>query len=71
MGPPFAHTVLCDGRRTRPHPHTLALSPTVNRALWESLVISNFGQVGDLESVSRYHGMDTDSIVRAVLGACG
>jgi len=32
-----------------------------------NLGVSRFGQAGDLEDVYRYHGIDTDSIVRAAL----
>jgi len=31
------------------------------------LGVSKFGQVGSPDDVYRYHGIDTDSIVRAVL----
>ncbi len=49
------------------HPHTLAFLATINHVRCKSLGVSNFGQVGDLEAVYRYHGIDTDSIVRASL----
>jgi pyruvate dehydrogenase E1 component len=49
------------------HPHTLAFLSSVNRVPIKSLGVSNFGQVGSLDAVYRYHGIDTDSIVRAVL----
>jgi pyruvate dehydrogenase E1 component len=49
------------------HPHTLAFLSSVNRVPSKSLGVSNFGQVGSLDAVYRYHGIDTDSIVRAVL----
>ncbi|MHA0285080.1 transketolase-like TK C-terminal-containing protein [Mycobacterium sp. C3-094] len=49
------------------HPHTLAFLATVNRVRCKSLGVSAFGQVGDLDSVYRHHGIDTDSIVRAAL----
>lgn len=32
-----------------------------------ALGVDKFGQVGSLEDVYQYHGIDTDSIVRAVL----
>nr|WP_296770954.1 pyruvate dehydrogenase [Rhodococcus sp. (in: high G+C Gram-positive bacteria)] len=51
------------------HPHTLAFLPTVNRVPSVSLGVSKFGQVGSLDEVYRYHGIDTDSIVRAALDA--
>jgi pyruvate dehydrogenase E1 component len=49
------------------HPHTLAFLSSVNRVPSKSLGVSSFGQVGSLDAVYRYHGIDTDSIVRAVL----
>ena len=52
------------------HPHTLAFLATVNQVRCKSLGVSTFGQVGDLDAVYRYHGIDTDSIVRAALDVC-
>ena len=49
------------------HPHTLAFLASINRVPSKSLGVSRFGQVGSLEAVYRYHGVDTDSIVRAAL----
>ncbi|KAB7757110.1 transketolase-like TK C-terminal-containing protein [Mycolicibacterium mucogenicum] len=49
------------------HPHTLTFLATVNQVRCKSLGVSRFGQAGDLESVYRYHGIDTDSIMRAAL----
>jgi len=49
------------------HPHTLSFLSSINRVPSKSLGVSNFGQVGSLDAVYRYHGIDTDSIVRAVL----
>jgi pyruvate dehydrogenase E1 component len=49
------------------HPHTLSFVPSINRTACKSLGVSKFGQVGSLQDVYRYHGIDTDSIVRAVL----
>ena len=49
------------------HPHTLSFISSVNRVPSKSLGVNNFGQVGSLDAVYRYHGIDTDSIVRAVL----
>ena len=49
------------------HPHTLAFLATINRVRCKSLGVNTFGQVGDLESVYRLHGIDTDSIVGAAL----
>jgi pyruvate dehydrogenase E1 component len=49
------------------HPHTLAFLSSINQVPSKSLGVSNFGQVGSLDAVYRYHGIDTDGIVRAVL----
>jgi pyruvate dehydrogenase E1 component len=49
------------------HPHTLAFLPTINRVASKHLGVSRFGQVGSLDAVYRYHGIDRDSIVRAAL----
>lgn len=56
------------------HPHTLAFLAAINRVHHIALGVSRFGQVGSLDDVYRYHGLDTDSIVAAaldVLGAAG
>lgn len=49
------------------HPHALAFLAGVHGVPARHLGVSRFGQAGDLESVYRYHGIDADSIVRAVL----
>lgn len=49
------------------HPHTLAFLAAVHRVKATTLGVSQFGQVGSLDEVYRYHGLDTDSIVRAAL----
>lgn len=49
------------------HPHTLAFLASINRVPAKSLGVSKFGQVGSLQDVYHYHGIDTDSIVRAAL----
>lgn len=49
------------------HPHTLAFLAAINRVPSVSLGVSGFGQVGSLDDVYLYHGIDTDSIVRAAL----
>jgi len=49
------------------HPHALAFLATINHVRSKSLGVSRFGQVGSLEAVYRYHGIDTDSIVGAAL----
>ena len=53
------------------HPHTLAFMATVNRVASTSLGVSNFGQVGSLDEVYKYHHIDTDSIVGAALDVTG
>ena len=45
----------------------LAFLPTINRVPAIALGVTEFGQAGALEDVYRYHGIDTDSIVRAAL----
>jgi len=45
----------------------LAFLATINHVRSKSLGVSRFGQVGSLEAVYRYHGVDTDSIVGAAL----
>jgi pyruvate dehydrogenase E1 component len=49
------------------HPHTLSFLATINNVASRALGVSKFGQVGSLDDVYRYHGIDTDSIVRAAL----
>jgi pyruvate dehydrogenase E1 component len=49
------------------HPHTLTFLSTINHVRSTSLGVSRFGQVGSLEDVYKYHGIDEDSIVRAAL----
>nr|WP_271211676.1 transketolase C-terminal domain-containing protein [Rhodococcus wratislaviensis]GLK37834.1 pyruvate dehydrogenase E1 component [Rhodococcus wratislaviensis] len=49
------------------HPHTLAFLTGINHVAGAALGVSKFGQVGSLDDVYRYHGIDTDSIVRAAL----
>lgn len=49
------------------HPHTLAFLAAVTQTPAVHLGVTEFGQSGDLESVYRYHGLDTDSIVGAAL----
>ncbi|UGT61832.1 transketolase-like TK C-terminal-containing protein [Nocardia asteroides] len=49
------------------HPHTLAFLSGINQVRSTALGVSKFGQVGSLDDVYRYHGIDTDSIVRAAL----
>jgi pyruvate dehydrogenase E1 component len=49
------------------HPHTLAFLATINRVATTALGVTRFGQSGSLEDVYRYHGIDTDSIIRAAL----
>jgi pyruvate dehydrogenase E1 component len=49
------------------HPHTLTFLQAINRVPGKSLGVSRFGQAGALHDVYRYHGIDTDGIVRAAL----
>ncbi|MDF2442039.1 MAG: pyruvate dehydrogenase component [Subtercola sp.] len=49
------------------HPHTLAFLAGVNQVKSRNLGVSHFGQAGGIEDVYRYHGIDTGSIVQAVL----
>jgi pyruvate dehydrogenase E1 component len=49
------------------HPHTLAFLAGVNQVRGAHLGVVGFGQSGDMASVYRYHGLDADSIVAAVL----
>ncbi|MGN7782197.1 transketolase-like TK C-terminal-containing protein [Mycolicibacterium sp. 22603] len=49
------------------HPHTLSFLAGINRVPATALGVTRFGQVGSLDDVYRYHGIDTDSIVRAAL----
>jgi pyruvate dehydrogenase E1 component len=49
------------------HPHTPAFLASINRVPAVTLGVTAFGQSGALEDVYRYHGIDTDSIVRAAL----
>ena len=53
------------------HPHTLSFLATINRVKTTALGVTRFGQSGSLEDVYRYHGLDTDSIVRAALDVIG
>lgn len=49
------------------HPHTLAFLSGINNVPARNLGVTRFGQAGDVDDVYRYHGIDTDSIVRAAL----
>lgn len=49
------------------HPHTLAFLANIHRVPLRALGVTRFGQSGSLEEVYRYHGIDTDGIVRAAL----
>jgi pyruvate dehydrogenase E1 component len=53
------------------HPHTLAFLAAVNRVHHVALGVSRYGQVGSLDEVYRYHGLDTDSIIAAALDVLG
>ncbi|MBA3523934.1 MAG: pyruvate dehydrogenase [Geodermatophilaceae bacterium] len=49
------------------HPHTLGFLGGVHGVPATHLGVTAFGQSGDLDSVYRHHGIDTDSIVGAAL----
>ncbi|HEY0816321.1 MAG TPA: pyruvate dehydrogenase [Pseudonocardia sp.] len=49
------------------HPHTLAFLAGINQVRAAHLGVSTFGQSGGLDDVYHYHGLDTDSIIRAAL----
>lgn len=49
------------------HPHTLAFLAGINQVPATHLGVTRFGQSGDLDSVYRYHHIDTDSIIGAGL----
>ena len=49
------------------HPHTLAFLAGIHRVPARHLGVTRFGQSGDLESVYRWHGLDSDSLVGNVL----
>ncbi|XPP26178.1 MAG: transketolase-like TK C-terminal-containing protein [Leucobacter sp.] len=49
------------------HPHTLAFLAGINRVPARNLGVTGFGQAGDVQDVYRYHGIDTDAIVRSAL----
>jgi pyruvate dehydrogenase E1 component len=53
------------------HPHTLAFLATINRVPSITLGVTRFGQSGSVPDVYRYHGIDTDSIVRAAVDLAG
>jgi pyruvate dehydrogenase E1 component len=49
------------------HPHTLAFLASIHHVPAAHLGVTRFGQSGDLDSVYRYHHIDTDSIVGVAL----
>jgi pyruvate dehydrogenase E1 component len=49
------------------HPHTLAFLAGVNDVPATHLGVTRFGQSGDLASVYKYHGIDTETIIGAAL----
>jgi pyruvate dehydrogenase E1 component len=49
------------------HPHTLAFLAGVHRVPAAHLGVTRFGQSGDLQSVYRHHGIDTEAVVVAAL----
>lgn len=73
-GPSWILDQILPARRAAPmvtvldgHPHTLTFLATVNRVPTKSLGVSRFGQVGSLDAVYEFHGIDADGIVRAAL----
>jgi pyruvate dehydrogenase E1 component len=49
------------------HPHTLAFLAGIRGVPASHLGVTTFGQSGDLDSVYRYHGLDTETVVGAAL----
>ena len=49
------------------HPHTLAFLAGIHGSPATHLGVTKFGQSGDLDSIYRYHGLDSDTIVGAAL----
>jgi pyruvate dehydrogenase E1 component len=49
------------------HPHTLAFLPGVRGVPGTHLGVTSFGQSGDLPSVYKLHGLDTETVVGAAL----
>ncbi|MFK4759743.1 transketolase-like TK C-terminal-containing protein [Microbacterium sp. ZW T5_45] len=49
------------------HPHALAFLASVHGVPARHLGVSSFGQSGGIDDVYRLHGIDTESMVRAVL----
>ena len=49
------------------HPHTLAFLSGVRSVPAAHLGVTRFGQSGDLASVHRYHGLDTETVVGTAL----
>jgi pyruvate dehydrogenase E1 component len=49
------------------HPHTLAFLGEIRGVPATHLGVTHFGQSGDLDSVYRYHGLDTETVVGAAL----
>jgi pyruvate dehydrogenase E1 component len=73
-GPAWVLEQVFPERRARPlvtvldgHPHTLAFLDGVHRVPSRNLGVTRFGQSGGLDDVYRYHGLDTDSVVRTCL----
>jgi pyruvate dehydrogenase E1 component len=53
------------------HPHTLAFLATINQVRATNLGVTRFGQSGSIPDVYRYHGIDTDAIIRAAIDLAG
>lgn len=49
------------------HPHTLSFLAAIHRVRVSELGVTQFGQSGSITDVYRWHGLDSDAIVRAAL----
>jgi pyruvate dehydrogenase E1 component len=49
------------------HPHTLAFLAGIRGVPASHLGVTLFGQSGDIDSVYRHHGLDTETVVGAAL----
>ena len=66
-----AERVRADGHRARRTPAHAGVPVHHQPVPSASLGVTKFGQAGGLDDVYRYHGIDTDSIVRAALDLTG
>ena len=49
------------------HPHTLSFVAAINCVPARNLGVTSFGQTGSIDDIYRYHGIDIDSIIEAVM----